>query len=210
MSRILICDDHALVRGVLRGAVESAGHTVVGEAGDGETALAMAAKLRPHVVLMDLSMPGIDGLSATRRMRRSAPDAAVLVVTMHAEPEMLATLRDAGAMGYLLKDAGHDQIIEAVDAVAHGREAFDPNLSAATAEQPTADEPDHDLTDREIQILQLLADGASPKEVADLLVVSPKTVGNHLTNIYAKLDVHSRSEAVLEGLRRRLVEPPSS
>jgi two-component system response regulator NreC len=106
MSRILICDDHALVRGVLRGAVESAGHTVVGEAGDGETALALAAALRPHVVLMDLSMPGIDGLSATRRMRRSAPDAAVLVITMHAEPEMLATLRDAGAMGYLLKDAG--------------------------------------------------------------------------------------------------------
>jgi DNA-binding NarL/FixJ family response regulator len=208
MSRILICDDHALVRGVLRGAVQSAGHTVVGEAGDGETALALAAALRPHVVLMDLSMPGIDGLSATRRMRRSAPDAAVLVITMHAEPEMLATLRDAGAMGYLLKDAGHDQILEAVNAVARGEEAFDPDLSAGTEAPGTAATPDHDLTDREVQVLELVADGASPREVAELLIVSPKTVGNHLTNIYAKLDVHSRSQAVIEGLRRGLVQPP--
>ncbi len=208
MSRILIADDHALVRSVLRGAVESAGHTVVGEAGDGETALTMAASLRPHIVLMDLSMPGIDGLSATRRMRRTAPDAAVLVITMHAEPELLETLREAGAVGYVLKDAGRDQIIEAVAAVAAGGEAFDPALlSEVAVGQP---QPEHDLTDREIQILQLLADGASPKDAADVLVVSPKTVGNHLTNIYAKLEVHSRSEAVLEGLRRRLVQPPGS
>lgn len=203
MSRILIADDHALVRNVLRDAVESAGHQVVGEAADGETVVAMARDLRPHVVLMDLSMPGIDGVSATRSLRREAPDAAVLVITMHAEPELLDAARTAGAQGYLLKDAGRAEIIAAVEAVASGGEAFDATLAAAA---PAPTDADHDLTDRELQVLQLLADGASPKDVASTLVLSPKTVGNHLTNIYRKLDVHSRSQAITTAVKRGLVD----
>ena len=203
MSRILIADDHALVRNVLRDAVESAGHQVVGEAADGETVVAMARDLRPHVVLMDLSMPGIDGVSATRSLRREAPDAAVLVITMHAEPELLDAARTAGAQGYLLEDAGRAEIIAAVEAVASGGEAFDATLAAAA---PAPTDADHDLTDRELQVLQLLADGASPKDVASTLVLSPKTVGNHLTNIYRKLDVHSRSQAITTAVKRGLVD----
>lgn len=203
MSRILIADDHALVRNVLRAAVEAAGHDVVGEAADGETVVALARELRPHVVLMDLSMPGIDGVSATRSLRREAPDAAVLVVTMHAEPELLDAARTAGASGYLLKDAGQAEIVAAVEAVAAGGEAFDEQLAAAA---PTPTDAEHDLTDRELQVLQLLADGASPKDVASTLVLSPKTVGNHLTNIYRKLDVHSRSQAITTAVRRGLVD----
>ena len=203
MSRILIADDHALVRNVLRDAVESAGHEVVGEAADGETVVAMARDLRPHVVLMDLSMPGIDGVSATRSLRREAPDAAVLVITMHAEPELLDAARTAGAQGYLLKGAGQAEIVAAVEAVASGGEAFDPTLAAAA---PAPADADHDLTDRELQVLQLLADGASPKDVANTLVLSPKTVGNHLTNIYRKLDVHSRSQAITTAVKRGLVD----
>jgi DNA-binding NarL/FixJ family response regulator len=207
MSRILIADDHALVRGVLRDAVESAGHEVVGEAASGDDVVRLAKEQRPHVILMDLSMPGIDGVSATRDLRRHAPDAAVLVVTMHAEPELLATARSAGAQGYLLKDAGRDEIVAAVDAVAAGGEAFDRTLAAA-APDPAAVQQ-HDLTERELQVLQLLADGATPKEVAAALVLSPKTVGNHVTNIYGKLDVHSRTQAITEAIRQGLVEPPT-
>lgn len=206
MSRILIADDHALVRGVLRAAVESAGHEVVGEAGDGQAVVELARELRPHVVLMDLSMPGIDGVSATRTLRREAPDAAVLVVTMHAEPELLDTARTAGASGYLLKDASREEILAAVETVAAGGTAFDANLAA---EAPDRSAPtDHDLSDRELQVLQLLVDGASPKDVAAALVLSPKTVGNHLTNIYRKLDVHSRTQAITEAIKRNLVDPP--
>ncbi len=203
MSRILIADDHALVRNVLRNAVEAAGHEVVGEAADGEAVVALARDLRPHVVLMDLSMPGIDGVSATRSLRREAPDAAVLVVTMHAEPELLDAARTAGASGYLLKDASQAEIVAAVEAVAAGGTAFDETL---VAQAPAPQTADHDLTDRELQVLQLLADGATPKDVANRLVLSPKTVGNHLTNIYRKLDVHSRSEAITTAVRQGLVD----
>lgn len=208
MSRILIADDHALVRGVLRDAVESAGHEVVGEAATGDDVVRLARDLRPHVVLMDLSMPGIDGLSATRDLRRHAPDAAVLVVTMHAEPELLATARQAGARGYLLKDAGRDEIVAAVAAVAAGEDAFDADLASAAPVEAVA--TDHDLTDRELQVLQLLADGATPKEVASTLVLSPKTVGNHVTNIYGKLGVHSRTQAITAAIKQGLVEPPTA
>ena len=207
MSRILIADDHALVRNVLRDAVESAGHEVVGEAADGEAVVAMASRLRPHVVLMDLSMPGVDGVSATRSLRREAPDAAVLVVTMHAEPELLDTARSAGAAGYLLKDASREEILAAVEAVAAGGTAFDERLSAELPEREAVG--DHDLTDRELQILQLLVDGASPRDVAEVLVLSPKTVGNHLTNVYRKLDVHSRTQAITTAIKQGLVEPPA-
>ncbi len=207
MSRILIADDHALVRNVLRDAVESAGHEVVGEAGDGQQVVELARDLRPHVVLMDLSMPGIDGVSATRSLRRQAPDAAVLVVTMHAEPELLDAARSAGASGYVLKDASRDEIVAAVAAVAAGGTAFDERLAAEVPER--AGDADHDLTDRELQVLQLLVDGASPRDVADALVVSPKTVGNHLTNVYRKLDVHSRTQAITRAIRDGLVEPPA-
>ena len=208
MSRILIADDHALVRGVLRDAVTSAGHQVVGEAADGEEVVRLARELRPHVVLMDLSMPGIDGVSATRSLRRHAPDSAVLVVTMHAEPELLATARSAGASGYLLKDASRAEIVDAVATVAAGGTAFDAQLAAEAPEHRS--EAEHDLTDRELQVLQLLVDGASPKDVADALVVSPKTVGNHLTNIYRKLDVHSRTQAITAAIRQHLVDPPTA
>lgn len=205
MARVLVVDDHELVRSVLRRALEEAGHDVVAEAADGEEGLRLARQHRPHLVMMDLSMPGVDGVTATRRLRRELPDAAVLVVTMHAEQDLLTEARAAGAAGYLLKDASAEVIVAAAATVLAGGEAFDERL----APQDETVSVEHDLTDRELQVLQLLADGATPKQVADALVVSPKTVGNHLTRVYAKLDVHSRSAAVVEGLRRGIVHPPA-
>lgn len=206
MARVLVVDDHSLVRGVLRDAVVEAGHEVVGEAADGDTALRMAGGLRPALVLMDLSMPGSDGLSATRRMRRQAPDTLVLIVTMHAEPDLLDRAREAGAVGYVLKDSSRDQLVAAIGVVLGGGTAFDrelvpPALPAATTGS--------DLTPRELQVLGLVCDGASPRGVADALVIAAKTVDNHLTSIYGKLGVHSRSEAVTEALRRGLVPTPT-
>lgn len=205
MARVVLVDDHELVRSVLRRALEEAGHEVVAEAANGEDGIRVARQHRPHLVVMDLSMPGVDGVTATRRLRRVLPDAAVLVVTMHADEALLEEARAAGAAGYLLKDASVEVIVAAAAAVLAGEQVFDERLAPEDAPEPV----EHDLTDRELQVLQLLADGATPKQVAEALVVSPKTVGNHLTRVYAKLDVHSRSAAVVEGLRRGIVHPPT-
>ncbi len=227
-KRILLVDDHQLVREALRRALEDAGYVVV-EADDGESAVERALTAAPHVVLMDVSMPGLDGLAATRALRTRVPDARVLVLTMHEEDRLVLEAREAGAAGYLLKTAASSEVVAAVAQVLAGRSVF-PELSGAdravgggvddrggagddrgdAGDRDSGDrgEDDRGLSSRERQILQLLADGRTPGEVAKMLVISPKTVRNHLTRAYDKLGVDSRSRAIVEALRRGLIELP--
>ena len=214
--RVVIVDDHRLVRDGLRRALEEAGIEVAGEAGDGLEGVDVVAELRPHVVLMDMSMPNLDGLEATRRLRSRAPDSRVVMLTMHAEERLIADARMAGAVGFLVKDASTDEVVAAVKDAHAGKQVLSmPSPDAGPVLDPQPREPvgareldpaAPKLTDRERQLLQLLADGQSPKEVAEALFIAPKTVRNHLTKIYAKLEVDSRSQAIVEALRLGIVD----
>jgi two-component system, NarL family, response regulator DegU len=210
--RVLLADDHRLVREGLRRTLADAGLEVVGEAEDGEQAQQLAIRLRPDVVLMDVSMPGSDGIAVTRRLRSRAPETRVVILTMHDDPELLERAWAAGAVGYLVKDASGADVVEGVRRAHAGARAISPSLSAAATREGPGEggvpEVAPGLSDRERQVLQLLADGQRPTEVADRLVISPKTVRNHIGNIYAKLGVNDRSQAIVVALRRGLIELP--
>lgn len=213
MTRVLLVDDHRLVREGLRRTLEEAGYEVVGEARDGVEGLELAEQLRPHVVLMDVSMPVLDGLTATRRLRTRAPDSRVVVLTMHADAELVERAKAAGAAGYLIKDASSDEVVDAVRRAANGQQVMGTGLGSVAEPEPAAAGSDRvddtpELTPREVQILQMLADGCSPHEVAERLVISPKTVRNHLTKVYDKLSVNSRSQAIVEALRYGMIDLP--
>jgi DNA-binding NarL/FixJ family response regulator len=201
MARVLIVDDHVVVRTVLRQAMLQAGHDVVGEAADGASGIEAAHELLPDLVLMDVSMPGVDGITATQRLRRRLPDVRVLVVTMHAEQDVVARARAAGAAGYLLKDASQDAVAAAVATVLAGGEVF-AETNAVGAE---AHDDDLDLTEREVEVLRLLSEGATPREVATALLVSPRAVAGHLGRLFEKLEVQTRVDAVMEGRRRGIL-----
>lgn len=211
-KRVLLVDDHRLVREGLRRTLEDAGFEVVGEADNGADGVEMAERLRPHVVLMDVSMPVVDGITATRRMRSRAPDAHVVVLTMHADSDLVDKARSAGASGYLLKDASGDEVVTAVRRAVDGQRTISPGIARAAEVAALDDGPRSgdvpSLTEREVQILQMLADGCTPAEVAERLFISPKTVRNHLTKVYGKLDVSSRSAAIVVGLQHHLIELP--
>lgn len=213
MTRVLLVDDHRLVREGLRRTLEDAGYEVVGEGRDGVEGLELAEKLRPHVVLMDVSMPVLDGLTATRRLRSRAPDSRVVILSMHADAELVERAKAAGAAGYLIKDASSDEVVDAVRRAANGQQIVGTGVAdAPVAEVDVPAERVDDapgLTPREVQILQMLADGCSPHEVAERLVISPKTVRNHLTKVYDKLGVNSRSQAIVEALRYGMIDLPA-
>lgn len=215
VKRVLLVDDHRLVREGLRRTLEDAGFEVVGEAKDGAEGLDMAERLRPHVALMDVSMPVVDGITATRRMRSRAPDTRVVVLTMHADTDLVERARSAGAAGYLLKDASSDEVVQAVRRAVDGQRTISPTIAAVAgggdampAEVAADTDGGPSLTEREVQILQMLADGCTPAQVAERLFISPKTVRNHLTKVYDKLAVNSRSAAIVVGLQHHLIELP--
>ncbi len=201
--RILIADDHPVVRGGLRALVETLdGLEVVGEAADGEAAVRDAQLLRPDVVLMDVRMPVLDGVEATRRIRERVPDTAVLILTMYDDDATVFTAMRAGARGYLLKGAEQADILAAVHAVVAGQVVFGPGVAGRVLgyfEHPPAVDPGKfpELTEREREILDLLASGRRTAEIAQHLHLSPKTVSNHLTSIFAKLEVADRTAAIL-------------
>jgi DNA-binding NarL/FixJ family response regulator len=205
--RLLLVDDHKLLREGLRRAVEEAGFDVVGEAGDGEEAVRMATALRPDLVLMDVTMPVLDGIEATRRLRLSAPDARVVILTMHGEEETIDRALRAGAAAYLLKDCSSDQVAQTLHAVAAG----DTDLSVDLARSLLAEMPGPEpalatsLSQREVEVLQMFADGCSTIEVGQRLYISAKTVKNHLASIYEKLDARDRTQAVLTGVRMGII-----
>lgn len=203
---VVVADDHPVVRGglsALLGTIE--GFRVVAQAADGIEAVASAIGHRTDVVLMDVRMPGIDGIEATRRIRRAAPDVKVLMLTMYDDDATVFTAMQAGASGYLLKDAQQDDIVRAVRAVHSGEAIFGPGVAAHVLRYFTSKateiaarvEPLPELTERERSILALLAQGRRTSSIAEQLFLSPKTVSNQLTSIFAKLQVASRAEAII-------------
>ncbi len=209
--RLLLVDDHKLLRQGLRRALEEAGFEVVGEAGDGDEAVRLASALQPDIVLMDVSMPVLDGIEATRRLRSSVPEARVVILTMHGEETVIDRALRAGAAAYLLKDCSMDEVAATLRAVGAG----DTDLSAELArsmlaelpgpEQAAADAPAPVLSQREAEVLQLFADGCSTVEVGQRLYISAKTVKNHLASIYEKLDARDRTQAVLTAVRMGII-----
>ncbi len=218
--RVLLADDQRLVReslATLLGLLD--GIELVATASDGEEACALAGAHRPEVALMDLRMPRVDGIEATRRLRDEVPGTKVIALTTYADDEsVLAALR-AGARGYLTKDASGADIRQAILGVAAGEAALDPAVqhhvvaaiagSARPATGSTADLPD-DLTPREAEVLALIAEGLTNTEIADRLVVSPTTVKSHINHLFAKAGVRDRAQAVRYAYRHRLARPPQA
>jgi DNA-binding NarL/FixJ family response regulator len=202
--RVVVVDDHPLYRdGLVTAMAAMPGVEVVGEAGDGEQAVAVAADLLPDVVVMDLHMPDVNGIEATRRITSAHPSVAVLVLTMlEGDDSVFAAMR-AGARGYLLKGADRSEIARALEGVAHGEVVFSAGIAsrvlaffaAGPGAAPSLD-PFPGLTEREREILDLVARGLTNAEIARRLVVSDKTVRNHVSNVFAKLQVAGRAEAV--------------
>jgi DNA-binding NarL/FixJ family response regulator len=203
--RVLVVDDHPVVRRGLRALLDTLdGIEVVGEAGDGETAVDLVQQVGPDVVLMDLHMPGMGGIEATRRIAQQGRAPAVLVMTMFDGDEMVVTAVQAGARGYLVKGAEQDEISRALRAVASGEVIFGPDIAArvlgmlgGAAAARVEQDAFVDLTGRERDILHLLASGQRTASIAAQLYLAPKTVSNALTSIFAKLQVDGRAEAIV-------------
>jgi DNA-binding NarL/FixJ family response regulator len=201
--RILIVDDHPVFRFGLRALLDAeACTTVVGEAKTGEEALELAASLVPDVILMDINLPGINGIEATRRIVADRPEVAVLIITMFDDDRVFAAMR-AGARGYLLKGAEGEETVRAIRAVASGEAIFSPGAAERLVKFFAAGPKDvvapafPDLTPRELEILNLVAQGLTNSAIADRLVLSPKTVRNQVSTIFSKLQVADRSEAIV-------------
>jgi two-component system, NarL family, response regulator DegU len=207
--RLLLADDHRMIREGLRRSLSELGFTVIGEARNGLEAVELASSMRPDVVLMDVTMPELDGVEATRQIRSRLPDVRIVVLTMHADHDILTQAIRAGANGYLVKDCSTDEIALAIDAVALGETALSPGLAASmlaeVRRQGDAQVPERVITSREEEVLQLIADGCSTPEVAEQLFISQKTVKNHLASIYQKLDARDRTQAVLQAVRMGIV-----
>jgi DNA-binding NarL/FixJ family response regulator len=210
--RILIVDDQALFREGLSTLLSvQAGLEVVGEAGNGEEALRQADSLKPDVILMDLQMPVMDGAAATRRLKTQMPSAKVIILTTFDDDENVFEGLRAGAVGYLLKDTPSAKLVEAIRLAARGESFLEPSVAAKVVSEfarlspRPADALAEPLSERELEVLRLVARGASNKEIAAGLVIAEGTVKNHLTNILAKLDVTDRTEAAVKARELGLI-----
>ena len=216
--RLLLADDHTMLREALRRAMDGAGMDIVGEASDGEEAARLVAELDPDVVLMDVSMPVLDGVEATRRIHRDHPRTQVVMLTMHADTDVIARALAAGAAGYVVKDACMAEVVKTVRLAADD----DTMLSAGIATSmlgevgrlahnrlaggdPHGSAPEPIISRREEEVLQLIAEGLSTPEVATTLYISVKTVKNHLASIYEKLDSRDRTQAVVRAVKLGII-----
>jgi DNA-binding NarL/FixJ family response regulator len=201
---VLIVDDHEVVREGLRLSLSRASHIrVIGEAADGAAALGLVERRKPDVVIMDVRMPGMDGLEATKEILKVEPDAAVLIFTAFSERSLLARGLESGAKGYILKEAPHETLLRAVERVAKGEGYIDPALMPAFL---SGKEGTDMLTAREREILQLLADGMSNADVAARLFISQETVKSHVRHILTKLEADTRTHAVAIALRDSIID----
>ena len=207
---VFIIDDHAFFRAGLRSLLAEHGFPVVGEAPTGAAALALIERRRPDVVVMDLSMPGMSGVEATREVMRRVPGVAVLVVTVSTgEADVLDAL-EAGASGYLLKDSGPEEIVRALEAAVDGDTPLSPRVAGlivhrARGRPGDADASKADLSERELEVLRLLAEGLDNREIALNLYLSPTTVKRHVSTIFAKLGVSNRVQAAIWAVRARII-----
>jgi DNA-binding NarL/FixJ family response regulator len=217
--RILVADDHELVRHGIRGVLRSRrGWIVVSEAVNGWEAVEKASELKPDVAILDISMPDVDGLQATREIREASPNTKVMVLTMHESDQMVRRVLDAGALGYVLKSDLAKQLVKAVNAVSAGKLFLTPRVSdivlkgfLTTGNQPDpAEDSKVRPTPREVEILRLLAEGHPNKKVADVLGITVRTVETHRARIMLKLGLHSLAELIRYAIRHNLVERPSS
>ena len=213
--RVLVADDHGLFREGVRALLASLeGLEVVAEAATGEEALERALRHRPDVVLMDVQMPGLNGIEATRRLRAAAPEVGVVVVTMYEDDELVFAALRAGARGYVLKGAGQEQLVRAIEAVARGEALYHPRIAermlqffqVARRDLPLAAFPD--LTEREREVLDLIARGDDNAAIARRLGISGKTARNHVSSILSKLQVADRTQAALKAREAGFGEVP--
>jgi NarL family two-component system response regulator LiaR len=214
--RILIADDHAIVREGLRALIDTEpGMELVGEAADGVEAVLKARSLQPDVILLDLVMPGKDGIEAIAEIKRENPEARILVLTSFAEDEKVFPAIQAGALGYLLKDSSPQELLKAIREVDRGESSLHPTIARKLIRElnrppenlPPTEEP---LTEREVEVLSLVARGLSNQEIADRLVVSERTVRTHVSNILGKLHLANRTQAALYAVREGLASPDAN
>ena len=209
--RVVLADDHRMLRDGLRRSMEEHGFEVVGEAGDGEEAVDLVRQLRPDVVLMDVTMPVLDGIEATRMVKAVVPQTQVVMLTMHSDSDIVARSIQAGAAGYLVKDCSTEEVVSAVRMAAGSDAALSPEVAESMLAEvrrvdrgkEAGDEPV--ISKREEEVLQLVADGLLLPEVAARLYISVKTVKNHLASIYQKLDARDRTQAVLRAVRMGII-----
>ncbi len=194
---MVVADDHRVMRDGIRRVLIEAGFDIVGEAGDGQEAVRLVRELVPDLVLMDLSMPVLDGIAATRLICSQLSSVKVVILTMHPEPELIKRAKAAGAVGYLVKDLSSEEIVAAMAAMMADGVPAQPEPAASRVDP---------ITKREAEVLQLVANGASTSQIAATLFISAKTVKNHLASIYAKLDAADRTQAVLAAARLGLIK----
>jgi len=211
--RILLADDHTLMRSGIRALLEDEpGLTIIGEAEDGRSAVAQACRLEPDVVIMDIAMPLLNGLEATRQIRQQCPHVRVLILSMHENEEYIRQVLEAGAMGYILKDAAARELISAIRSVYRGEAVLSPAVTRLVIEDylrwgGTRPQEEADgLSPREREVLQLIAEGYTSKQIAEILSISIKTVQAHRNNLMQKLDLHDRGELIKYAIQKKIIE----
>ena len=212
-TRILIVDDHAVVRSGLKMLLENEHDVeIVGEAENAAQAMEAAMILKPDVILMDIGLPDMSGIEATREIKKKVADVAIVALTIHEDEEYFFKMLEAGASGYVPKRAAPDELITAIRAAANGQVYLYPSLAKLLVRdflsggRPANEQAASELTDREQEVLTYLAEGANNEEIATALVISPKTVGRHRENIMRKLNLHSRAELVRYAIRKGIIK----
>jgi two-component system response regulator NreC len=207
--RVVLADDHVLVRQGLKSLLEREGFQVVAEASDGQEAVRYVQTLKPDIAVLDITMPILNGLDAARQMSLSSPKAKAILLTQHDDEQYLSEALDAGVRGYVLKSQVASDLIQAIRQVSRGEVYLSPGVSSAVmgAYRSKSEKPRDPLTTRERQVLQLIAEGKSTKDVASVLGISVKTAESHRTRLMQKLDIHETASLVLYAVRRGIVRP---
>lgn len=207
--RVVLADDHVLVRQSLKSLLEREGFHVVGEASDGQEAIRRVESLHPNIAVMDISMPTLNGVDAARELSRSSPKTNSILLTQHNEDQYVSEALEAGVKGYVLKSQAACDLVQAINQISRGEAYLSPGVFGAVMEafRSKSERPRDPLTARERQVLQLIAEGKSTKDVASLLGISTKTAESHRTRLMQKLDIHETASLVRYAVRRGIVQP---